>query len=76
MSKVAVLKTTPTTVLSDYGWLMRGVGHTGILSKDFKTVLKLNLSWILLGQHAPACRLRGHLIPCALHKMKGCAADR
>jgi len=76
MSKVAVLKTSPTTVLSDCGWLMRSIGHTGVLSKDFRTTIKLNLSWTLLGQHALVCRRLGHLIPCALHKKKACAADR
>lgn len=52
MSKVAVLKTSPTTVLSDYGRLMRSIGYTGVLSKDVKTVIKLNLSWT---RFYPAC---------------------
>jgi hypothetical protein len=76
MGKVAALKTAPTTVLSDCGWLMRSIGYTGVLSKDFNTVIKLNLSWTMLGQHVLVCSRFGRLLPCTLHKKKGCAADR
>jgi hypothetical protein len=76
MSKVTVLKTSPMAVLSDYGRLMRSTGYTGVLSKNFKTVIRLNLSWIMLGQHALVCSRPGHLLPCTSHKKKRCAGDR
>jgi len=76
MGKVAALKTAPTTVLSDYSLLMRSIGYTGVLSKDFNTVIKLNLTWTRLDQHVLVCSRFGHLLPCTLHKKKGCVADR
>lgn len=52
MSKVAVMKTSADTVVSDYSRLMRSVDYQGSLRKDIKTVIKLNLSWTLF---YPAC---------------------
>ena len=52
MSKVAVLKTTPKTVLKDYKKLMHLAKYQKVLSKRFATILKLNLSWTL---YFPAC---------------------
>lgn len=52
MSKVAVLKTSPRTVIPDYSRLMRSVGYQEVLKKDCRTVIKLNLSWTLF---YPAC---------------------
>ncbi len=43
--KVAVLKTTPETVLQDYGELMRLAGYEEALPKDKDTILKINISW-------------------------------
>lgn len=51
-SAVAVLRTTPETVVADYGRAMRSVGYKDVLSKDVDTVLKLNLSWT---KFFPAC---------------------
>jgi uncharacterized protein (DUF362 family) len=51
-SKVAVLKTSPKSVLEDYSKLMRMVEYEKFLSKDVNTILKLNLSWTLF---FPAC---------------------
>ena len=76
MGKVAALKTAPTTDLFDYGILMRSIGYTGVLDKDFTTIIKLNLSWTMLGQHVLVCSRLGHLLPCALHEKNGFAADR
>ena len=51
-STVAVLKTTPGTVISDYGRLMRLAHYQNFLPKDRETALKINISW----QHFyPAC---------------------
>ncbi|MCI0531150.1 MAG: DUF362 domain-containing protein [candidate division Zixibacteria bacterium] len=44
-STVAVLKTSPGTVFSDYAKLMRMVGYQNEISKEKETILKLNLSW-------------------------------
>jgi uncharacterized protein (DUF362 family) len=43
--KVAVLKTTPDTVLEDYRQLMHLAGYQEALSKDVETILKINVSW-------------------------------
>ncbi len=51
-SKVAVLKTTPETVLDDYGRLMRLADYEKHLPKDKDTALKINISWHVF---YPAC---------------------
>lgn len=43
--RVAVLKTSPQTVLEDYARLMRLAGYEEALSKDTETILKVNISW-------------------------------
>ena len=43
--KVAVLKTTPDTVLEDYRQLMHLAGYQQALPKDVETILKINVSW-------------------------------
>ncbi|MGF7117800.1 DUF362 domain-containing protein [Methanobacterium oryzae] len=52
MSKVAVMKTSPKTVIDDYNSLMHLAEHQKSLKKEDKTILKLNLSWTL---YYPAC---------------------
>jgi uncharacterized protein (DUF362 family) len=44
-SKVAVLRTSPATVLRDYHELMNLAGYQSVLSKDADTALKVNISW-------------------------------
>jgi hypothetical protein len=44
-SKVAILKTTPATVLRDYHALMNLAGYQDVLPKDVDTALKVNISW-------------------------------
>jgi len=44
-SKVAVLKTTPETVLEDYGRLMRLADYQAHLPREHETALKINISW-------------------------------
>ncbi|MBI5778347.1 MAG: DUF362 domain-containing protein [Planctomycetes bacterium] len=51
-SKIAVLKTTPATVLDDYRKLMRLADYKNTLSPDQDTIIKLNLSWT---RYFPAC---------------------
>lgn len=52
MAKVAVLKTSPKTVVEDYSRLMRSADYDSALPKEKNTILKLNLSWTLF---FPAC---------------------
>jgi len=52
MSKVAILKTTPETVLKDYSRLMDLINYKKILPKTQHSIIKLNLSWSL---YYPAC---------------------
>lgn len=44
-SKVAVLKTSPETVVEDYGKLMRSVNYQNVIRKELDTILKVNISW-------------------------------
>lgn len=44
-SKVAILRTTPATVLHEYHRLMNLADYQDILPKDIDTALKINISW-------------------------------
>ena len=44
-SKVAILRTTPGTVLSDYHELMNLADYQDIVARDADTALKVNISW-------------------------------
>jgi len=44
-STVAVLHTSPRTVLQDYHRLLNLAGYQNILAKDAETALKINISW-------------------------------
>jgi len=44
-SKVAILKTSPATVLSDMHRLMNLAGYQSVLDKKAETALKINISW-------------------------------
>ncbi len=49
---VAVLRTSPRTVLEDYARLLRLANYDQVLSRNGETLLKLNLSWT---KYFPAC---------------------
>lgn len=51
-SKVAVLRTTPDQVLSDYEKVMRMADFETALPRERETLIKLNLSWT---KYFPAC---------------------
>ncbi len=51
-SKVAVLRTSPRTVLSDYHELLNLAGYQDVVAKDADTALKINISW---HHFYPAC---------------------
>ncbi len=44
-SKVAIVKTSPQTVLEDYHRLMNLADYQSVLRKDIDTALKINISW-------------------------------
>jgi uncharacterized protein (DUF362 family) len=44
-STVAILRTTPRTVLRDYHELVNLAGYQEVLAKDADTALKVNISW-------------------------------
>lgn len=44
-STVAILRTSPATVLEDYHRLMNLAGYQDVLAKDADTALKINISW-------------------------------
>jgi uncharacterized protein (DUF362 family) len=44
-SKVAIVKTSPATVLEDYHRLMNLAEYQSTLPKDVETALKINISW-------------------------------
>ena len=44
-SKVAILRTSPATVLEDYHSLMNLAGYQDVIAKDADTALKVNISW-------------------------------
>jgi uncharacterized protein (DUF362 family) len=44
-SKVAILRTTPQTILKDYHELINLAGYKEVLSQDVDTALKINISW-------------------------------
>lgn len=52
MSKVAILKTSPSKILDDYKNLLHLAEYNKSISSQDKTMLKINLSWTLF---YPAC---------------------
>ncbi|MCX6356669.1 MAG: DUF362 domain-containing protein [Candidatus Aureabacteria bacterium] len=44
-STVAILRTSPATVLEDYHTLLNLAGYQDVLRKDVETALKINISW-------------------------------
>lgn len=44
-SRVAVLKTTPSTVIDDYKRLMRMANYQDFLPRENETALKINITW-------------------------------
>jgi hypothetical protein len=51
-ARVAVVRTTPGTVLTDYARVMDLAGYRDTLARDCDTLIKLNLSWT---KYFPAC---------------------
>lgn len=51
-SKVAILRTTPRTVLADYHRVMNLAGYQDVIDRSAETALKINISW---QNFFPAC---------------------
>ena len=51
-STVAVLKTSPPTILDDYRRLMQMARYEAAIDRTKPTLIKLNLSWT---KYFPAC---------------------
>jgi uncharacterized protein (DUF362 family) len=45
VSKVAILRTTPATVLGDYHELLNLASYQDVIARDAETALKVNISW-------------------------------
>jgi len=73
MSKVAVLRTSPASIVKDYGRLMDLVEYRKIIGKKQKTIVKLNLSWTL---YYPACSTQPWQLEGLLSKMHGDGYER
>ncbi|MCX6339623.1 MAG: DUF362 domain-containing protein [Candidatus Aureabacteria bacterium] len=60
-SKVAILRTSPATVLRDYHRLLNLAGYQDALPKDRETALKINISWHFFfpGSSTPPWQLDG-----------------
>lgn len=51
-SLVAVIKTSPETVLDDYAKVMHLAGYRKVISREYPTAIKINISW---QKYFPAC---------------------
>jgi uncharacterized protein (DUF362 family) len=71
--RVAVLKTTPETVIEDYGRLMELAGYREALPQDHDTLLKINISW---DTWYPACSTAPWQLEGAIQKLKADGYDR
>ena len=69
---VAVVPTTPQTVLDDIGAAMRLAGYEQALPRDYATLLKINISW----QHYyPACSTTPWQLDGAIRALKSDGYD-
>ena len=73
MSRVAVIKTSPATVVKDYGRAMELAGYGDFISKEKDTLLKLNLSWT---KYFPACSTEPWQLDGLLHKLTADGFDK
>jgi len=65
-ARVAVVRTTPATVIDDYARVMDLAGYRDVLSRSTDTLLKLNLSWT---KYFPACSSQPWQVDGVLSKM-------
>ena len=65
-ARVAVVRTTPASVLDDYARVMDLAGYRDTLSRDRETLVKLNLSWT---KYFPSCSSQPWQVDGVLRKM-------
>jgi len=65
--RVAVLKTSPETVIEDYRRLMRMADYQAALPKDKETLLKINISW---DTWYPACSTAPWQLEAAIQELQ------
>ena len=65
--KVAVVYTSPETVIDDIGRAMRLAGYESFLPKDVSTLLKINISW---QYYYPACSTSPWQLDGVIHALK------
>ncbi len=60
-SKVAIVRTTPATVLADYHRVMNLAGYRDVVDPEVETGLKINISWHFFypGSSTPPWQLEG-----------------
>jgi len=71
-AKVAVLKTTPETIIQDYSKLLELADYQRFVPKDGEILLKLNLSWT---KFYPACSTPPWQLDGVLNKLKSDGYD-
>jgi len=72
MSKVAVLRTSPETVVQDYGRLMDLAGYRQTLPFSAQTCLRINISWHV---YMPACSTTPWQMHGVIEKLKSDGYD-
>lgn len=65
-ARVAVVRTSPETVIEDYGRVMELAGYRDTLSTERDTLIKLNLSWT---KYFPSCSSQPWQVDGVLGKM-------
>jgi uncharacterized protein (DUF362 family) len=73
LSRVAVVRTRPETVLDDYARVMDLAGYRDTISRDRDTLLKLNLSWT---KYFPSCSSQPWQVEGVVRKMLTDGFDR
>ncbi len=66
MSVVAVVKTSPATVIDDYARVMHYAEYDRYISREYETLIKLNLSWT---KFFPACSTPPWALDGVLHTL-------
>jgi len=59
MSTVAILRTSPATVIADYHRLLNLAGYVDVVTKNAETALKVNISWHFPGSSTTPWQLDG-----------------
>ena len=72
-ARVAVVRTSPDTVIADYARVMDLAGYRDTLRRDADTLIKLNLSWT---KYFPSCSSQPWQVDGVISKMRADGYDR